>query len=98
MATVEARTPQEQLRQMLHIWDGVMRHPLWYELVVPDIKQWRTKVPLTPETRHLYDTLDEFIEGKLAKGEIALATSGPNFDQLRAPVEQIDTFIIHHSA
>ena len=77
-------------------WQKVIKQPDWYRDFVPYALEVSQELQDEPEefdrfkkqTRH-------FFEKALQEGVVALATSGPNLDKQRIP---IDTIVIHHTS
>lgn len=76
-------------------WESQLKHPDWYVRLEKELEKWIFPIvhgdPVVRKFRH---QAYELIEELLKKGEIPLATEGPNFDTKRKP---IDTIIIHHT-
>lgn len=83
-----------------NIWDTIIRQPDWYIKLKPQFMAWRQEVEYLksrnpPEAQALKDSVQTYFEAKLGAGEVALASSGDNFDADRQPISQI---IIHHTS
>ncbi len=81
-------------------WDKITGQPDWYVALRPQLLEWRHEVESLKKTdpaasQALKDSVQSYFDPKLEAGEIALATSGDNFDADRQPISQI---IIHHTS
>jgi hypothetical protein len=85
----------QELNAQLQEWAPIIKDdPLWYMRVMPTLTQiWKDNLD-APNKYELASALYGFFEEKLNRGEIFLASSGPDFDQWRKP---IDTAVIHYT-
>ena len=77
-------------------WLEAFKHKNWYELLADDYKTLEKQAEsLSTDDRKQYkEELYSFIEHNLENKHITLATTGPNLDEERQPV---DTIVIHHT-
>lgn len=77
-------------------WSQEITRPDWYVDFHPrlqELREFLSNEGDNPEARALWNEVEDFFELALSQGRVALASSGPNLDELR---EATDTLVIHH--
>jgi len=77
-------------------WSEVVRHNDWYLRLSDDYKKLMKQAEESSKeiSDEIKKEIYQFFENRLAKKEIALGESGPNWDAER---KSIDTIVIHHT-
>jgi hypothetical protein len=77
-------------------WKKELIHADWYVRLKPEYEKLTALLPSLNDTAiaRLKESVYSFFEKALERGEVTLATKGPNLDIERKP---IDTVVIHHT-
>lgn len=79
-------------------WAEIIQKPDWYLALAPELASLRKKWEADPDSQEAKETkkaVRNFFEKALLNNKVALASSGPNLDIERQP---IDTIVIHHTS
>lgn len=77
-------------------WEGLIHQPTWYFDIITDVKPLLSLKKSNPEEyEEIKESVYDFFEGHLMRGDIVLGTTGKDWDAERKP---IDSVIIHHTA
>ncbi len=79
-------------------WLAAITQPDWYIALYPELKKMRALWEAEPgaaRTAPMKEAVRSFFESALSDGTLALASTGPNLDVERQP---IDTIVIHHTS
>jgi len=96
MTDTKFRATKELLR-MLSRWAPLLRDPRWYLTVVPELDRFRETIKRESRNIRLAckETVYDFFEAHLRKGEIALGSNAIDADRDR---KLLDTVVIHHTS
>lgn len=76
-------------------WTEILKDPLWYIELKPEYQRLIETIKNNPEKRQsIKEAIYSFFEHSLENNQISLASTGPNLDEERKP---IDTIVIHHT-
>lgn len=79
-------------------WEEIIQKPDWYLILAPELAQMRKKWevnPVSQEAKKAKIAVRNFFKDALLNNKVALASSGPDLDAERQP---IDTIVIHHTS
>ena len=77
-------------------WTTALRQPGWYLELGSEYRRLLAQAEQHPEEKSaIKDAVYSFLEERLAENAVALAATGPNWDEERQPV---DTAVIHHTS
>jgi hypothetical protein len=77
-------------------WDLALEHEDWYLRIWNELKALHKRArDGEPEAEEIKNELRGYFIKRMQEGRIPLATSGPNLDEERQP---IDTVVIHHTS